>query len=145
MALALGLGKTTPLFLTTCSNCSLGSLFNHSQTPNVNFVRDTHTDSIRYTTVRIIQPNEELCIFYGYNLWFRPPGVTTVDSEGSSDEAEGREADEWGGLSAIVDDRNPFLDGDPLDILAEDELPFARIKVMPDNEEEDDESSIRTS
>ncbi|KAF9982857.1 hypothetical protein BGZ65_002434 [Modicella reniformis] len=48
----------------------LGSMFNHSNNPNVGFQRDFDNKVIRYTTLREIQPNEELCISYGSNLWF---------------------------------------------------------------------------
>ncbi|KDQ20811.1 hypothetical protein BOTBODRAFT_86667, partial [Botryobasidium botryosum FD-172 SS1] len=49
----------------------LGSIFNHSSDqPNVTFVLDHQNLAIRYTTARAIQPDEELNIFYGTNLWF---------------------------------------------------------------------------
>ncbi|KAI1307679.1 hypothetical protein EDD11_004460 [Mortierella claussenii] len=48
----------------------LGSMFNHSNNPNVGFQRDFDHNLIRYTTLREIPPNEELCISYGLNLWF---------------------------------------------------------------------------
>ncbi|KZS99472.1 uncharacterized protein LAESUDRAFT_622207, partial [Laetiporus sulphureus 93-53] len=48
----------------------LGSLFNHSQSPNVSYIINTKTESIRYTTMRRIETGEELCIFYGHKLWF---------------------------------------------------------------------------
>ncbi|KII86899.1 hypothetical protein PLICRDRAFT_66319, partial [Plicaturopsis crispa FD-325 SS-3] len=50
----------------------LGSLFNHSENPNVSFVLDPSSESIRYTTFRTVREGEELCIFYGHRLWFRP-------------------------------------------------------------------------
>ncbi|KAG0302274.1 hypothetical protein BGZ97_002421 [Linnemannia gamsii] len=48
----------------------LGSMFNHSRTPNVGFQRDFDNGLIRYSTLREIQIGEELCISYGPNLWF---------------------------------------------------------------------------
>ncbi|OSX60029.1 hypothetical protein POSPLADRAFT_1086915, partial [Postia placenta MAD-698-R-SB12] len=48
----------------------LGSLFNHSSSPNVSYIIDTETESIRYTTIRAVTEGEELCIFYGHKLWF---------------------------------------------------------------------------
>lgn len=48
----------------------LGSMFNHSSTPNVGFQRDIDNGLIRYSTLREIQVGEELCISYGPNLWF---------------------------------------------------------------------------
>ncbi|KAG0293733.1 hypothetical protein BGZ96_002375 [Linnemannia gamsii] len=48
----------------------LGSMFNHSRTPNVGFQRDINNGLIRYSTLREIDVGEELCISYGPNLWF---------------------------------------------------------------------------
>ncbi|KAF9184657.1 hypothetical protein BGZ51_003200 [Haplosporangium sp. Z 767] len=48
----------------------LGSMFNHSNKPNVGFQRDFENKLIRYTALREIYPGEELCISYGPNLWF---------------------------------------------------------------------------
>lgn len=56
----------------------LGSMFNHSNHPNVGFQRDFENKMIRYTTLRDIQPQEELCISYGSNLWF--PDMEEQDS-----------------------------------------------------------------
>ncbi|PBK97822.1 cytidine deaminase-like protein [Armillaria gallica] len=104
----------------------LGSLFNHADPPNVTYEIDLATDSIRYTTVRDIEPGEELCIFYGHNLWFQP-----VESD--SHPAEESEAEEPLPMSA----NNQSHD----DIVAEDNLPFFKIKPPPD---EEDPASIRT-
>ncbi|KAF8194232.1 cytidine deaminase-like protein [Pholiota molesta] len=46
----------------------LGSLFNHSEAPNVSYTLDTKLDCIKYTTVHDVHPDEELCIYYGQNL-----------------------------------------------------------------------------
>lgn len=51
----------------------LASLFNHSSSPNVNYVRDFEKSVIRFTASRAIQPGEELCICYAADetkLWF---------------------------------------------------------------------------
>ncbi|TXT13082.1 hypothetical protein VHUM_01483 [Vanrija humicola] len=53
----------------------MASLFNHSSTPNVNFVRNTAANTITFTTSRSVQPGEELCICYSADetkLWFIP-------------------------------------------------------------------------
>ena len=50
----------------------LGSLFNHSETPNVDFRRDGPNATIRYYAARDIEQGEELFIFYGSELWFDP-------------------------------------------------------------------------
>ncbi|CAO3628554.1 unnamed protein product [Cunninghamella echinulata] len=48
----------------------LGSMFNHDKNPNVGFIRNFKNNVIKYITLRDIQPNEELNISYGSNLWF---------------------------------------------------------------------------
>ncbi|KAG6884061.1 hypothetical protein C0992_007092 [Termitomyces sp. T32_za158] len=123
----------------------LGSLFNHSEQPNVSYVLDRSTESIRYTTVRDIAPDEELCIFYGHNLWFEPAGVSEKAASPSELDAE----DGWGGLSAVGEsadsvpsqEESPFEKGDPDEVIPEEELPFTRFKLPP---EEEDLDSIRT-
>lgn len=92
-ALALGLGEIYPvscwidaypalrpwlLFDLTSTLNVVGSLFNHSPTPNLNYTRDYNTGSIKYTTSREVQAGEELCIFYGTKLWFEE-AVNTED------------------------------------------------------------------
>ena len=162
MVLALGLGAFLPFSFKTTAKPkipTLGSLFNHSSHPNLSYTLDTKTDSIRYTTVRDINPDEELCIFYGHNVWFTPApaendnGVQVVNSPpvGSLDDGDG-----WGGLSALdhidVDEMkegenktkiaNPYAQGDPDEIIPEENIPLSRFKPPP---EEEDPDSIRTS
>jgi hypothetical protein len=48
----------------------LGSLFNHSRSPNLDFSRDFDGRVIRYWATREIRPLEELTIEYSYD----PPG-----------------------------------------------------------------------
>ncbi|KAG6850733.1 hypothetical protein H0H93_009356 [Arthromyces matolae] len=125
----------------------LGSLFNHSEQPNVSYVLDTNTESIRYTTVRDVAPEEELCIFYGHQLWFQPSGLTTkMTSTPFQPDIE----DGWGWLSAMGDtadptvassEDSPFKVGDVDEIISEEDLPFTRFKLPPEEEELD---SIRT-
>ncbi|KDQ62574.1 hypothetical protein JAAARDRAFT_171049 [Jaapia argillacea MUCL 33604] len=125
----------------------LGSIFNHSSSPNVSYTLDTETDSIRYTTTRQIEPDEELCIFYGHKIWF-------VDCNADAGAAQDQEQDDgWGGLSAVVEqldisedelDVNPFEDGDPNEVITECDLPFTRLRITSDNDEEEDLNSIRT-
>ncbi|KAF9468546.1 cytidine deaminase-like protein [Collybia nuda] len=115
----------------------LGSLFNHSETPNISYTLDPSTDSIRYVTVRDIEPDEELCIFYGHNLWFRPvESLTSIGPAAMPQEDE----DEWGGLSALdevtgpAERYTPFQDGDPDEIIPDDDLPLVRFKPPPEEE-----------
>lgn len=84
-ALALGLGISLDVFHSSflpSGQPMLGSLFNHSQTPNVSYNLDQDTQSIRFTAFRTISPGEELYICYGReeDLWWnrgsqsaRPP------------------------------------------------------------------------
>ena len=87
-----------------------GSLFNHSDNPNTSYSIDTSADSIHYTTVRHIESGEELCIFHGDHLWFTPAGSSSIPP-------------------------NPFSEGNPNQIIPEDELPFIRVKPLPQEEE----------
>ncbi|KAF9565707.1 hypothetical protein CPC08DRAFT_683412 [Agrocybe pediades] len=119
----------------------LGSLFNRSDPPNVSYFRDTQTESIRYTTTRDIDTGEELCIYYGHNLWF-----SLGDNNSSLPEDKPEIDDGWGGLSCVdeINDQtvsNPYEDGDPEEIVPEEDLPFIRYKPAP---EEEDAESIRT-
>merc|ERR1719272_2577315 len=50
----------------------VGSLFNHSESPNLSYILDSKTDTIRFYTCRAIDAGEELFIFYGEDLWFDP-------------------------------------------------------------------------
>ncbi|KAI8144102.1 hypothetical protein BJV82DRAFT_608304 [Fennellomyces sp. T-0311] len=65
----------------------LGSMFNHANDPNVGYYKDFENKIIRYVTIRDIEPDEELCISYGSNLWFE-------NTEQQSDSEP--ELDEWG-------------------------------------------------
>lgn len=48
----------------------IGSLFNHRDPPNVEFRIHRATQTIAYLACSDIEVNDELCIFYGRNLWF---------------------------------------------------------------------------
>lgn len=48
----------------------VGSLFNHSKHPNLDYRIDVANQLIRYTAARDIKADEELTIFYGNKLWF---------------------------------------------------------------------------
>ncbi|THH09518.1 hypothetical protein EW145_g1933 [Phellinidium pouzarii] len=120
-----------------------GSLFNHSECPNVSFSLDPTTETIRFTTARLVKPGEELCIFYGSHLWFRPAGE--LADQNLTESCLNQETDDyWDSLRAIMDDRNPFSSGNPADIVPEADLPFLRTKVTPEYEDEDEENSVRT-
>ncbi|KAJ3788392.1 cytidine deaminase-like protein [Lentinula aff. detonsa] len=116
----------------------LGSLFNHSNTPNVSYTMDPQTDSIRYETARDIYPDEELCIFYDHKVWFDPVGeaISAIDPEPE---------DGWRGLSTIgndeIDQEKPLNTANPDEIVHELCLPFKILKPAPEGE---DQNSIRT-
>ncbi|KAI0755242.1 hypothetical protein C8Q80DRAFT_1266723 [Daedaleopsis nitida] len=133
----------------------LGSLFNHAQRPNVSYTIDYATESIQYTTSRRILPDEELCIFYGHKLWFDPVDATDAGRREPSEEPD----DGWGGLIAVEDDGeeesgeistssiHALLDrsngGNPEQVVPEEKLPFRRLKLTPEEEEEEDMDAIR--
>ena len=122
-----------------------GSLFNHSDNPNVSYTLDPTTDSIRYTTVRDVNSGEELCVFYGHTLWFMPAAQSSNCSTHIA-LSEAQVDDGCGGLSAVepVNDNlfvNPYLEGNPDEIIPEEDLPFTRCKLPP---EEEEVGSIRT-
>ena len=64
----------------------LGSMFNHSRTQNTGFQRDVEKQTLTFSTLRDIAPQEELCISYGPRLWFR-------DAESEVDAASEEEPD----------------------------------------------------
>ena len=48
----------------------LGSIFNHSASPNTGFLRDMDKQTISYITLRDVPVGSELYICYGSSLWF---------------------------------------------------------------------------
>ncbi|KAI0693438.1 hypothetical protein C8T65DRAFT_833701 [Cerioporus squamosus] len=96
----------------------LGSLFNHSQRPNVPYTIDPATESIRYVTSRRVLPDEELRIFYGHKLWFDP--VDAADRPEPSSEFVGEGPSN---PDAMLDS---FGEDDPEQVVSEEELPSAR-------------------
>ncbi|KAM0749917.1 hypothetical protein T439DRAFT_42353 [Meredithblackwellia eburnea MCA 4105] len=72
----------------------VGSLFNHSQSPNVSFELDTTGYVIRYRTFKKVEEGEELCIFYGHR--------TRFEGDGERERAEDSEEEEGGGLMSAL-------------------------------------------
>lgn len=69
---------------------SAASLFNHSPTPNVNFIRQAASSTIRFMTARRVEAGEELCICYTADeskLWFVPSAKTAEAADTSEAEA----------------------------------------------------------
>jgi len=91
-------------------------------------------------TARDVKSGEELCIFYGTNLWFSPAGMRIGEDRSPIEGDDG-----WGGLLAVEEihstSDNPFAHGNQEEILTEEELPFTRFQLPP---EEEDPESIRT-
>ena len=121
-----------------------GSLFNHSDSPNVSYSIDTTTESIQYTTVRAVEPDEELCIFYGSNLWFKPVEIPNSDERDTELVEDG-----WGGLSAVADEVSStkrILDDmlKPSETLPDEDLPFTRVKLSSDEDDEETSETVRT-
>ena len=48
----------------------VGSLFNHSRKPNLDYRVDPDQPIIRYFAAKTVRAGEELTIFYGDKLWF---------------------------------------------------------------------------
>ena len=48
----------------------VGSLFNHSTQPNLDYRIDTEALVVRYYAAKPVAPGQELTIFYGSKLWF---------------------------------------------------------------------------
>lgn len=116
----------------------------------MSYTCDSKTESIRYITTRTVLPDEELCIFYGHKLWFDPVDALSADYAGAGIDEE--MDDGWGGLASLdgVDDGgaldelfNGYENGNPEEIVLEDELPFTRLKLTPEDEEEEDMDAIR--
>jgi tRNA-specific adenosine deaminase 3 len=115
----------------------LGSLFNHSSHPNVTYVIDPVDECIRYTSTRTVNPEEELCIFYGHKLWFDP--VDTVENSKPQvclDQSDQSEFLDILAIDSEVDEVEPRDTGDPNDILESEALPFIWKKLQIDEEEE---------
>ncbi|GAA5930466.1 Tad3p [Sporobolomyces koalae] len=79
----------------------LGSLFNHSPSPNVSYEIKTSEYTIHYRAAKPIKAGDELFIFYGHSVRF----AGDVDS-GAVDDQESVD-DGWGGLGNIGDDVDP--------------------------------------
>ena len=126
-----------------------GSLFNHSDSPNVSYSIDTATESIRFTTVRAVEPDEELCIFDGSNLWFN--SAETQISDGLVFADTELVDDDWAGLSAVAGEAEasssnyvPKDTSDPNEVVSDEDLPFTRVKLTSDEDDEETLEAVRT-
>jgi len=100
----------------------------------VSYSVDTTRECIVYTSVRTIQPDEELCIFYGHQLWFDP-----IDGAPSRTSDVDENTDPWGGLADIQGHSgdNVANASSDNDAVAEDDLPFTWKKLGLEKEEEE--------
>ncbi|KAG1872322.1 hypothetical protein DFJ58DRAFT_761007 [Suillus subalutaceus] len=122
----------------------LGSLFNHSSHPNVTYMIDPAHQCIRYTSTRTVNPEEELCIFYGHRLWFNLVGTAeNLKPQVCLDQSDQSEFLDILAIDSEVDEVEPWDTGDPNDILEGEALPFTWKKLQIDEEEESMED-IRT-
>lgn len=64
----------------------IGSLFNHSRQPNLDYRVDVQNQLITYMTARNIKADEELTIFYGSSLWFVDHASTRNTPSGIADD-----------------------------------------------------------
>ena len=93
-----------------------------------------------------------MCIFYGHKLWFEDADpVAQADENAASSSCRD---DGWAGLAGMADldstvppgDADitewPLLQGDPDNLIPEAQLPFKRLKLL-DDEEEDVVEAVR--
>lgn len=132
-------------------NIRPGSTFSHSEHPNTSYTLDPQTDGVRYVAARDIQPDEELCVFYGQDLWFSPvkfQGIKNKDHLNQENEHATSslvvevEADTWSEHPDDQEIKNPYHEGDPNEIIPQEMLPLMKLRPPPD---EEDTQSIRTS
>lgn len=115
MALALGIGETLlnvpPSFLSVPvsyrASCVIGSLFNHSTSPNVTFTLSFSNYTIEYKTFRPIEVGEELLIFYGHAARFdddpvADPVTELLEAKAVVDSQHAHTGEDiWGGLDGM--------------------------------------------
>ena len=67
---------------------NLGSLFNHANSPNLDYRLNASKRMIEYYAAKPIHPGDELCIYYGADLWFEQDDYLDpfVDDNGKDDD-----------------------------------------------------------
>jgi tRNA-specific adenosine deaminase 3 len=115
--------------------------FNHSPTPNINYVRDYGVDSIRYITSRVVEEGEELCGFYGPKLWFEESD-NIKDGCSPLEDSEDLEGDPF--LEMMMDFDSGADVEDRGKVIPEEELPFEALDIN-NLVQEEDLDSVRTS
>ncbi len=99
-------------------------------------------------------PDEELCIFYRHKLWFDPADATDRP-EPCSEHMADLPDDPWSALPNVDEeddkDEGPSeldvmfdnTDGDFYEVVSEEDLPFRRLKLTPEEEEEEEMNAVR--
>jgi tRNA-specific adenosine deaminase 3 len=109
------------------------------------YTLDHAHECIRYTSARTVQPDEELCIFYGHKLRFGPVGtMQPLEPQIPLDWHAQSEFFDILALDNEADEAEPLGPGGPDDIMESDALPFIWKKLQIDEEEESIQD-IRTS
>ncbi|GAA6009764.1 hypothetical protein JCM11491_001090 [Sporobolomyces phaffii] len=86
----------------------LGSLFNHSSSPNVSYEIKQSEYTIHYRAAKPIKAGQELFIFYGHSVRFA--GDDSLHSA-ASEAGDGSAADDgWGGLANLEGDEEPEVE-----------------------------------
>jgi len=67
----------------------IGSLFNHSDSPNVDYRVDSTAGVITYKTSKQVKQGDELFIYYGSNLWFSDVNKDRSNTDSDSDDSTG--------------------------------------------------------
>ncbi|GAA6006657.1 Tad3p [Rhodotorula paludigena] len=75
----------------------IGSLFNHSSSPNVTYSLDYSQYTISYRTAKPVRQGEELTIFYGHSVRFSGTDNSSEEAVVENDAID----DGWGGLGGL--------------------------------------------
>ncbi|GAA5824005.1 hypothetical protein JCM11251_003376 [Rhodosporidiobolus azoricus] len=110
----------------------LGSLFNHSSSPNVSYTLDPAQYTISYRAAKPISAGEELCIFYGHNVSFAGDAASAVPASPVID-------DGWGGLGGLDSSVGPAASDAGSASSSEDSLAELKQLTVEDLAERDNE------
>ncbi|EIW72695.1 hypothetical protein TREMEDRAFT_41927 [Tremella mesenterica DSM 1558] len=83
----------------------MASLFNHSSTPNVNYIRSFPESTITFSTSRPVKEGDELCICYNADeskLWFIPS--STIPNEPTYNDVQTHQPEESAFDALFMDD-----------------------------------------
>ncbi|GAA5845807.1 hypothetical protein JCM3766R1_000321 [Sporobolomyces carnicolor] len=104
----------------------LGSLFNHSRSPNVSYEIKQSEYTIHYRAAKPIKSGEELFIFYGHSVRFEGDPVPVADSDNAAE-------DEWGGLGTLQGEEEEEVGETPAGVFDESISPrLASIRQLED-------------